>query len=324
MWTNSGEREVMTDEASPLISIVTPTYNRAGYIEDTVLSVLSQSYKHIEYIVMDGGSTDNTVGVLEEYRKRDGRLTYASEKDYGMYDAINKGFDRATGDILAYINSDDLYTPGALEAVVAHFTAHPEVDVVYGDTLVANSETGTAHVNLYMSCPETWLKAGGIIAQPTVFIRRRCRDRVGKIRREVKYLGDCEYWLRLAEAGFRFGKINEILAVELNHGDTLRNTMADEIENEKKFLRQRYWPDMPLQETVRSIVLLFRKIITPFLYVRLMLKINWGVSSGAWGGFIRNYKPRVSLSGYLMNKLLRTNLPVWDVDRIRDVSEGKT
>lgn len=314
----------MNKRTNPLISIVTPSYNRAKYIEATILSVLSQSYRHIEYVVMDGDSKDGTVGILEEYRKRDGRLTYASENDNGMYDAINKGFDRATGDILAYINSDDLYAPGAFEAVVAYFAGHPDVDVVYGDTLVVNSEMGTAHVNLYMSCPETWLKAGGIIAQPTVFMRRRCRDSAGKIRREVKYLGDCEYWLRLVEAGFRFGKINEIIAVELNHGDTLRNTMAGEIENEKRFLRQRYWPDFPLKETARNIVLLSRKIFTPFLYVRLMLKINWGMSSGAWGGFIRNYKPKASLGGYLMNKLLRTNLPVWDVDRIRGVSEGKT
>ena len=122
---------MMDKRTNPLISIVTPTYNRVGYIEDTVLSVLSQSYKHIEYIVMDGGSADNTVGVLEEYRKRDVRLTYASEKDDGMYDAINKGFARATGDILAYINSDDLYAPGVFEAVVAYFEKHPDVDVVY-------------------------------------------------------------------------------------------------------------------------------------------------------------------------------------------------
>lgn len=313
----------MTDEANPLISIVTPTYNRADYIEDTILSVLSQSYKHIEYIVMDGGSADNTVGVLEEYRRRDERLTYASEKDDGMYDAINKGFARATGDILAYINSDDLYTPGAFETVIAYFGKHPDVDVVYGDTLVANCETGKAHVNLYMPHPETWLRAGGIIAQPTVFMRRRCWDSAGGFRREVKYLGDCEYWLRLVDCGYRFGKINEVIAIELNHGDTLRSTMANEIENEKRLLRQRYWPDMPLREAARSGVMLSRKMFTPLLYIYLILKINWRMGSGAWGKFIENYKPKASLKGYLMNKLLRTNLDVWVVDVIKDVSEGK-
>ncbi len=314
----------MNNEANPLISIVTPTYNRAGYIEDTILSVLSQSYKHVEYVVMDGGSTDNTVDLLEDYRKRDKRLTYASEKDDGMYDAINKGFGRVAGDILAYINSDDLYTPGVFEAVVDYFRKHPDVDVVYGDTLVANCETGKVHVNLYMPHPETWLRAGGIIAQPTVFMRRRCWENAGEFRREVKYLGDCEYWLRLVERGYRFGKINEVVAIELNHGDTLRSTMANEIENEKRLLRQRYWPDMPLREAARDSVLLSRKVFTPLLYVYLILKINWRMGSGAWGGFVRNYKPRASLMGYLMNKLLRTHLEVWAVDVIKGVSEGKT
>lgn len=313
----------MTDETSPLLSIVTPTYNRAGYIEDTILSVLGQSYKHIEYIVMDGGSTDDTINVLEKYRKRDGRLTYASGKDDGMYDAINKGLAGATGDILAYINSDDLYTPGVLEAVVAYFGKHPDVDVVYGDTLVANCETGKVHVNLYMSHPESWLRAGGIIAQPTVFMRRRCWENAGGFRREVKYLGDCEYWLRLVDRGYRFGKINEVIAIELNHGDTLRSTMANEIENEKRLLRQRYWPDMPLREVARSSVILFRKMFTPLLYIYLILKINWRMGSGAWGKFIRNYKPKASLKGYLMNKLLRTKLDVWAVDVIKGASGDK-
>lgn len=314
----------MDQHANPLVSIVTPTYNRANYIEDTILSVLTQSYRHVEYIVMDGRSTDNTVALLEEYRRQDPRLSYVSEKDNGMYDAINKGFERARGEILAYINSDDLYTPGVFDIVVDYFRAHPEVDVVYGDTLVANTVTGKAHINLYMSHPETWLKAGGIIAQPTVFMRRRCWDGVGGFRREVKYLGDCEYWLRLVNNGHRFGKIDEVMAIELNHGETLRNTMAGEIENEKRFLRQRYWPARPLGEAARVWVLLYRQVFTPLLYVRFILKANRRGGRGAWANFIRHYRPKASLYEYLMNKLLRTDFEIWAVDAVKRSSAGKT
>jgi glycosyltransferase involved in cell wall biosynthesis len=314
----------MDQHANPLVSIVTPTYNRANYIEDTIVSVLTQSYRRIEYIVMDGRSTDNTVALLEEYRRRDPRLSYVSEKDDGMYDAINKGLEKAKGDILAYINSDDLYAPGVFDIVVDYFRANPEVDVVYGDTLVANPETGEAHINLYMPHPETWLRAGGIIAQPTVFMRRRCWYDVGGFRREVKYLGDCEYWLRLVNNGHRFGKINEIVAIEVNHGETLRSTMADEIAKEKRFLRQRYWPASPLGEAARTCVLLYRKVFTPFLYVRFILKVNRRAGRGAWGNFIRHYRPKASLAGYLMNKFLRTNFDVWSVDVIKGVSSSQS
>ncbi len=296
----------------PLISIVTPTYNRANYIENTITSVLEQSYKNVEYIVMDGCSTDNTTEIVEKYKKIDGRVFYASEKDEGMYDAINKGFSVAKGDILAYINSDDLYTPEVFKAVVDYFSNHPEIDVVYGDTMVVETGVGV-HINIYMPFLKAWLRAGGIIAQPTVFMRRRCWEKVGDLRKEVKYLGDCEYWLRLLANGFCFGKINEVLAVEYNHGDTLRNTMQDEIESEKDFLRKKYWTQPPLSEGVRWAVLFSRKLLTPVWYMFFIIKINMKNDRGAWGGFIRYYKPTACFRCYILNKIFRFKLKIWDV-----------
>ncbi|MBI4927898.1 MAG: glycosyltransferase [Anaerolineae bacterium] len=114
-----------------LVSIITPSFNQARYIEATLDSVLSQDYPEIEYIVMDGGSTDGTVDILKRYEHR--LAGWVSEKDRGQTDAINKGFARARGEVLAWLNSDDTYQPGAVREAVEALRAHPEAALVYGD-----------------------------------------------------------------------------------------------------------------------------------------------------------------------------------------------
>jgi len=114
-----------------LISIFTPSYNQAHFLEKTIQSVLSQDYPHIEYLIVDGGSTDDTVNIIKKYE--DKLSWWTSEKDGGQTDAINKGLARAKGDIFAWINSDEIYEPGALTAAVKYLQEHPEVGMVYGD-----------------------------------------------------------------------------------------------------------------------------------------------------------------------------------------------
>src|SRR5260221_5302272 len=128
------EIESKPEPYSRLVSIVTPSYNQGKFIRETIESVLTQDYANIEYWVIDGGSTDETLGILQQY-ENDPRFHWISEPDKGQSDAINKGWSRCQGDVLAWLCSDDLYCPGAIRTQVDYLLSHPDVDAVYGDVL---------------------------------------------------------------------------------------------------------------------------------------------------------------------------------------------
>ncbi len=182
----------------PLVSIITPTFNQAKYIEDTILSVRNQDYPRIEHIVIDGSSTDGTLDLLRKYEDK---LTWISEKDHGQADAINKGFRKATGDIYGWVNSDDLYVPGAIRTVVEHFNAHPEDSFIYGDC-EALDESGKSYGI------RTHVKQGGwqelvgeldFIVQPASFWRANVWKTCGELDESLHYTLDYEYWMRVAK-----------------------------------------------------------------------------------------------------------------------------
>jgi len=192
-----------------MISIITPSFNQARYVERTIQSVLFQDIPDLEYFVIDGGSKDETLSILQRYSKS---LTFISEKDNGQADAVNKGLKRVTGDIIGWLNSDDIYYPDTLKKIKCYFANHPDVDVVYGEAyhIDQNDEV----IDRYPT--ETWdisrLIKTCFIAQPTVFLRRKVLQKYGYLNETLEYCLDYEYWLRLAGQGVRFGYLKEILA----------------------------------------------------------------------------------------------------------------
>ena len=187
----------------PLVSIVTPSFNTGRFIGDAVRSVLSQDYGNIEYIVMDGGSTDNTADVLRSYGPR---VNWVSQKDGGQSDAINRGFAKAKGVIFGWLNSDDTYAPGAVTAAVEYLWSHPEVDAVYGDANFIDAKG-----NLIAPCvhvepfdEKRLLHYTDFIVQPTVFFRRSAFEAVGGVDTSLHWCMDYDLWLKMVAAGHKF------------------------------------------------------------------------------------------------------------------------
>jgi hypothetical protein len=158
-----------------LVSIITPSYNQVAYLEQTIQSVFRQDYPRIEYIVIDGGSTDNSFEIIRKYVDR---LAYwISERDSGQAEAINKGFKRARGEILAWLNSDDYYLPNTISAAVKCFEENPDVVMIYGDMLAVDGSGQTINVLKYKQYSLEDLLCFQIIGQPSVFFRRRTESR---------------------------------------------------------------------------------------------------------------------------------------------------
>lgn len=182
-----------------LVSIITPSYNQATYLEQTLRSVLEQDYTPIEYLVVDGGSTDGSAEIIQRYAHR--LAWWVSEKDQGQADAINKGLARARGEIVAWLNSDDLYLPGAVKAAVQALQAHPQAAFVYADAFSIDEQ---GQVFNHLRAHPFHLRdllGFRIIAQPTVFIRRSALEKAGFLDPSYHFLLDHHLWIRLAQVG---------------------------------------------------------------------------------------------------------------------------
>jgi len=180
-----------------LVSIVTPSHNQSRYIEETIRSVLAQDHPQIEYLIVDGGSTDGTVDVIRKYQDR--LAWWVSEKDGGQTDAINKGFGRAKGDVLAWINSDDTYEPHAVSAAVKYLQEHPEVGMVYGDCNYINAHGEV--IGRFHSAQTNYrlLRRGYThIPQQTMFFRTELWRQVAPLDPSFYFAMDYDLWTRLA------------------------------------------------------------------------------------------------------------------------------
>jgi len=196
--------------AAPALSIVTPSYNQGMFLERTMRSVLDQEYPRLEYIVQDGGSNDGTKELLRSYG--DKLHHWESHADSGQAQAINFGFRHATGDILAYLNSDDLLLPGSLAYVARYFNAHPDVDVLYGHRIII--DVNDQEVGRWILPPheDDLLSWADFVPQETLFWRRRIWERVGgRLDTSFQFALDWDLLIRFRDAGARFTRVPRFL-----------------------------------------------------------------------------------------------------------------
>jgi glycosyltransferase involved in cell wall biosynthesis len=224
----------------PRISIVTPSFNQAPFLEETILSITSQGYPNLEYIVMDGGSTDGSVEIIRKHRDR--IAFWRSERDAGQSDALRRGFQRATGEIFAYLNSDDTLEPGALKIVGEYMASHPEVDLLYGDMNFIDAS------GRYLYTAYPWLDLrvlvyeNPFVPQQAMFWRKDLYDRTAGINPALLFAMDYELTLKFLLAGARVAKVRRVLANFRVHPEAKSSTIRDVMQTERNEILSRLYP----------------------------------------------------------------------------------
>jgi glycosyltransferase involved in cell wall biosynthesis len=203
----------------PLVSVITPSYNRDWIIQQCIDSIKSQSYTNWEHIVVDAASKDNTVEILRNEETKY-NLRWISEQDEGIYDAVNKGISLANGDIIAYLNTDDFYFPYTIETVVDVFNS-TDADIVYGDWVNLYYPSANLEFLPWMKLSKYDLLSDYNLPQPTVFIRRNVFEKIGNFNLDYTLVADNEFFTRAALAGFKLVKIEEVLAGQTIHQNNL-------------------------------------------------------------------------------------------------------
>lgn len=237
--------------AWPRISIITPSFNQAAFLERTLLSVLDQNYPNLEYIVIDGGSTDGSVEILKKYEDR---LAYwVSEKDRGQSHALNKGFARATGEIVGWLNSDDLYLSGTLACVGEWFAAHLQHDLFYGGLYLVDGDDRILN-GLWAGTgdPRYTFRVSLDVHQQSLFWRRDLMERAGVIDESLRFSMDLDFIVRLLLHG-RAGRTRRYLGMFRLHEDAKTAKIVELSWRENQIIYERYRDQLPLPSLPESL-----------------------------------------------------------------------
>jgi glycosyltransferase involved in cell wall biosynthesis len=250
------------ENEKPLVSIITVCYNSEKYIRDTIESVLNQTYNNIEYVIVDGESTDNTLDIIKEYEpKFNGRMEWISEPDEGIYDAMNKGIDMANGEIIGIINSDDWYGLETVELVVENFLKS-NADLIYGNMYKINSELN-----------ESFFSEGNLtgklsklkINHPTIFIKKYVYEEIGDFKSKYIVGADRDLILRILNTNFKIIKIDKSLSFFRLGGITSQSSFYFNIKRLKQKLLILYNNNVNLIEIIsiisKDFLRLFRNLI---------------------------------------------------------------
>ncbi len=241
--------------ALPKISVVTPCFNSTATIRDTIESVLRQGYPNFEHIVMDGASTDGTVELLKEYP----HLLWASGRDDGHYHAMNKGIERATGEIVAVLNADDCYRPGALQAVGEGFAAHPDWDGLFGDVIFVDGHGREIYRREEAVFDYDVLRYSGVcyVIHPTLFVKKTVYQKLGAFRyKELKNSADYDLILRLGRAGCRIGHVPALLVDYRWHalGQSADLRIQQNMQREQALIRREHGAPDGLRGRLTSVL----------------------------------------------------------------------
>jgi glycosyltransferase involved in cell wall biosynthesis len=256
----------------PKISVVTPSFNQGQFLEQTILSVLGQNYPNLEYIIVDGGSTDNSVEIIQKYADK---LTYwVSEPDRGQSEAINKGFEKATGDILCWLNSDDMYMPDVFQFVAQNLDVND--DRILTGNCIHYSESDNDGVTA-QGCDtlqyfrEFNLLNADFITQPSTFWSRKVWERVGKLNEKFHFVFDWEWFIRAKQVGVTFVPVNRVLSLYREHASN-KTVLGGETRNQEIIDLYLQFGEKENAEVYKNLVE-DKKIFTT-KSIRILLKIS--------------------------------------------------
>jgi|SRR3990167_2977479 len=227
----------------PKISIVTPSFNQGSYLESTILSVIGQLYPNLEYIIMDGGSTDNSIDIIRKYEKH--FAFWESVPDKGQSDAINKGFQIATGDIFAWINSDDMYLPHTFRFISEYFSSNCDDKIVFGNCLKFNQETKKVYgSDVESSHKKLDISLCDYIIQPSCFWSRQIWEKVGPLNLDLAFSLDWDWFIRAQKLNLKFEPISEFLSIYRIHAQHKTGTGGQDRIYELAKIYEKYHSSM--------------------------------------------------------------------------------